>query len=432
MSETELAISYRTRRALAEPGGETPFGAQHYSYAAVKRRFCDCLARHRHPFREIDRPEIYPVPRSRLNDVVHLQFKPFEEIRLLRGAPNVAHVAWEFERLPTGADFRLGDPRHETPLQDARHMLGLVDEIWVGSQFTRKTLAAAGLGACVVAPAPIPTPSRPRGRWAGARDAADDAARLTTIEASPLTRHTLRAWREAGRSPQARPLAEAIASYERVALLVASVGDRRKNLPAAALGFTQGARGARACLVLKLVVEPGAFHALQMAYAQLWMRFAELELSLDDQECPDVFLVPDRLDEAQMRALTGCAHFYLCSAFAEGQNLPLLEAMAQGAAPISVDHTAMADYIDAGDAFVIGRRRARAPMAFAAAYGLEGLEIDACGVEDVADAVGAALAASAAEARDKAQAAYLNVRKSYAPEAVYRIVAGRLARLRGA
>ena len=431
MSEVELAISYRTRRALAEPGREIPFGAAHYSYGAVKRRFCDCLTRHLHPFREIDRPEIYPLRRARLNRVAHLQFKPFEEIRLLRGVANIAHVAWEFERLPVAEAFRLGDPRRDLPLHDARHMLGLVDEVWTGSHFTAKVLAAAGLPQVVFAPAPIPTPSRFRSRWlrpAGPAGGAQESAALRGVEASPLTRHTMRAWSQGERAPEAAPLAEAIAPYERVGLMVASAGDRRKNLPAALLGFTLGARGRKACLILKLVIDDSEASAVQLAFAQLWTRFDELEQALTDQEFPDVFVVLDRLGEAGMAALYDAAHVYLCCAFAEGQNLPLLEAMARGVTPVSARHTAMADYIDDDNAFVIPHQRMRAPLAFPAAYGLEDLDLDACAVEAVAEGVARALEAGVAQMRDKAQAAYLAVRRTYAPEAVYPLIAGRLAR----
>ena len=431
MAEAELAISYRTRRALAEPSREVPFGAAHYSYGWVKRRFCDCLTRHRHPFREIDRPEIYPARRGRLNVAAHLQFKPFDEIRLLRGAVNIAHVAWEFERLPTAEAFRIGDPRRALPLFDARHMLGLVDEIWTGSHFTARTLAAAGLTHVVVAPAPIPTPSHFRSRWLrpdGPAGGARELAALQAVEASPLTRHTMRAWRQGERAPEAAALTQAIAPYERVGVMVASAGDRRKNLPAALLGFTLGARGHSACLILKLVVDDSEASALPLAFAQLWTRFDELERTLTDQEFPDVFVVLERLGEDGMQALYDLAHVYLCCAFAEGQNLPLLEAMARGAAPISVRHTAMADYIDDDDAFVIAHERIRAPLAFTTAYGLENLDIDAASVEAVADAVAQALGASAADMREKAEAAYLAVRRAYAPEAVYPLIAGRLAR----
>ena len=52
------------------------------------------------------------------------------------------------------------------------------------------------------------------------------------------------------------------------------------------------------------------------------------------------------LSEAQMTALYSLADFYLCTSVAEGQNLPLLEAMAHGTVPVTTANTAMLDYID--------------------------------------------------------------------------------------
>ena len=57
-----------------------------------------------------------------------------------------------------------------------------------------------------------------------------------------------------------------------------------------------------------------------------------------------------------MSALYCIADFYICTSAAEGQNLPLLEAMAHGSVPVSTGNTAMADYITADNAFQIAER----------------------------------------------------------------------------
>jgi glycosyltransferase involved in cell wall biosynthesis len=66
-----------------------------------------------------------------------------------------------------------------------------------------------------------------------------------------------------------------------------------------------------------------------------------------------VYFTTDFIPEDLKYDLLGLFHFYVCASRAEGQNLPLQEAMAMGLVPISVNNTAMADYISADNAFVI-------------------------------------------------------------------------------
>ena len=63
------------------------------------------------------------------------------------------------------------------------------------------------------------------------------------------------------------------------------------------------------------------------------------------------------LTEEEMTLLYDAADFYLCTSIAEGQNLPLLEAMARGVVPVTTRTTAMLDYIDAENAVVIETER---------------------------------------------------------------------------
>jgi glycosyltransferase involved in cell wall biosynthesis len=60
--------------------------------------------------------------------------------------------------------------------------------------------------------------------------------------------------------------------------------------------------------------------------------------------CDRIVITSQFLTDDEMSAMYGAADFYLCTSVAEGQNLPLLEAMAHGVVPVTPDHTAMSDY----------------------------------------------------------------------------------------
>ena len=100
-----IYYSHRTRKALAEGRSYLPLGFAHYSYGTVCRKFLDVFREGGLEAQELLMPEIYPspahlFPSNALARPLHIAFKPYEEIRLLKGAANVAHVAWEFDRLP--------------------------------------------------------------------------------------------------------------------------------------------------------------------------------------------------------------------------------------------------------------------------------------------------------------------------------------------
>ena len=74
----------------------------------------------------------------------------------------------------------------------------------------------------------------------------------------------------------------------------------------------------------------------------------------------------------ELNALYELTDFYLCTSHAEGQNFPLQEAMALGVVPISVRHTAMADYITTGNAIVLESEAQALPPSVARKYALSG------------------------------------------------------------
>ena len=90
--------------------------------------------------------------------------------------------------------------------------------------------------------------------------------------------------------------------------------------------------------------------------------------------CERVLLTTDALSRAEMDCLYEAAAFYVCTSNAEGQNLPLIEAMGHGVVPVSVNHTAMRDYVTPENAIVIPSRSGPFTMRLTLRYGLYGLK----------------------------------------------------------
>jgi hypothetical protein len=141
-----LYYSVRTRHALTRQFSQLPLGLPHYSYGIVSQKFITLLADMGIGTIELTMPEIYPShcsigPRKpNTPRPVHLMFKAFDEIRLLKGVYNIAHVAWEYNRLPSFDRLPKFHPKRSHPLNDYVYALSLVDEVWVGCSFTRDTL----------------------------------------------------------------------------------------------------------------------------------------------------------------------------------------------------------------------------------------------------------------------------------------------------
>jgi glycosyltransferase involved in cell wall biosynthesis len=301
---------------------------------------------------DVPRPEIYTAPVSRpflTRNCCHLIFKPAEWIRLLKGARNIACVAWEFEKLIAP------QKRGPHPFHDMRHMLTLADEVWTPCEFTRQVFRANGIPSVHRIPAPIPVPSSPvpirfpeippeldRVPWINLRVGFGryrDIAHLSPSQPHRLSDIFLDHY--GGRQPQ-------------VFVCVLNPHDLRKNLTALIGGFLEfHSENPNSVLLLKLVVDNTSDRLDNVLTGVLPLRISNYEL-IDSNA---IWLATAYLSEPVLAYLYRLSSAYLCASLAEGQNLPLQEAMASGLLPISPRHTAMLDYISEGNALIIRSER---------------------------------------------------------------------------
>jgi glycosyltransferase involved in cell wall biosynthesis len=202
----------------------------------------------------------------------------------------------------------------------------------------------------------------------------------------------------------------------RVYLSVFNPGDFRKNAEKILRGFATFAdEHPEAVLIVKLVIDN---ERPTLAVAQqhtLLPKFREETLVRSN----NVIFISAFLDDDDMGRLYGLSDHYVCLSVGEGQNLPLCEAMGHGVVPISVSHTAMADYIDPSLALVVPSTRTWLALAEASRWSVEG-RVDGfdCTEQDYLCALEESLALSPLQLGAMAQAAHCRALEQFSPSAV--------------
>jgi glycosyltransferase involved in cell wall biosynthesis len=324
-------------------------GRQHYSYEIARGKFETALRYLDLAIHDIPRPEIYAAPVSRQflsGNCCHLIFKPAEWIRLLKGVRNIACVAWEFDKLTAPAT---AGPRH--PFTDMRRMLTLPDEVWTPCEFTRRVFKANGIPNVHRVPAPISVPSAP----ASIRfpDIPPELDKIPWIK----LRIGFGRYSDINRSVpnQSSRISDIILDGcgdhpPQIILAILNPHDLRKNLSALIGGFLEfHSEHPDWLLLLKLVVDNTNDRLENVLAGIMSTRISGYEL-IDSE---GIWLTTAFVPEPLLADLYRLSCAYLCTSLAEGQNLPLQEAMAWGLVPITPRHTAMLDYITGDNAVII-------------------------------------------------------------------------------
>ncbi len=358
---------------------------------------------------------------------VHVAFKPYEEFRLLKGAANVAHVAWEFDKMPSFAELPFDHPRRDNVLNDYVHVMDMASEIWVGCEYTKAVFEAHGLKRVQVLPAPIATAQDEEN---------DEAAGMYKIGCLEFTRKAMTECIDSTGAPRLDNSTmfradDCRAAGGRVFFSVFNPGDPRKNVAALLLGFQEYLRRSKRndLLIVKLVLD-GSPQSLRNALAkQLPKYFEYAGIPISFVDCANILLVPGHLSVEELGGLYRAADFYVCTSAAEGQGLPVQEAMAAGLVPISSAETAMADYIKPGHAIVMQAKSAHIPLQVSSAYGLWGLSWRLVDHHEVMRALQLAAEMPQDEYTRRSRAARQFIQKEYGFDAVRKKLLRRLKEL---
>lgn len=329
-------------------------GRAHYSYRAVRDKFCSMFDSQGQPWVDLKHPEIYRdfnLKETAFNSFsskkVHIAFKPTQYLRTAGGFLNIAHIAWEFDQIRSKY---ASDP--VLPCSDDLRMLKAFDQVWVGCSFTRNVLQQHNIKNIHVIPAPCEVPAR----YLLSRGVEEYSSRLDKIKKTQIkcwpvsirnhgfmySQHSLD-----NRSTDLTHVIQRVKGNGGLAFLqILNPHDNRKNLK-------------------KLIKAFHAFHhdnpntilILKFTSPEKNERVYEiLRWFLGDSHALDahgVYFTTDYIPEPLKFEFFSLFDFYMSPSRAEGQNLPLQEAMAAGIVPITTDNTAMSDYISEENSVII-------------------------------------------------------------------------------
>ena len=399
-------------------------GTPHYSYRFAEQKFLGCLAELNIGSQFLAMPEYFSAPTSYAELpsyaglYIHLIFRSTEEIRILKSAYNIACYAWEF---PFIKDTTL---EGEHPFLNQKRMLMLCNEIWVPCEYTKGVLDAHGLENVYVIPAPIAD----RGTVKPKR--AEILGRLGYLSAQPFIVNFLGNG-SAGRSNGSVPLYAAFAGrdipFERkVFLSIFNPEDFRKNLDALVRGFDffQQQTGRHDLLIIKALTSTDRFD-LKQVVGNVMLRKLEPGSAIDNS---NILVINALLSHDDLTLLYELADFYICTSIAEGQNLPLQEAMMQSIVPVTTRNTAMLDYVDGDNAVVIAtERRKNSCEHLAGNIAGKPYDVEVCTAKNVACALNIASRLNETMYRRMAEAARSKILDRYSHSSVGPLIAARLA-----
>lgn len=416
MSDAQ-AICYSSTTA-----GEGPhqLGSPHYSYRFAEEKFLRCLMGMEIPVHRVAMPEYYSaaaaydgLPRWGGRHV-HLIFRSTASIRILKSGYNIVCYAWEFPFIKDGS------LEGEHPFLDQRRMLALCDEIWVPCSYTKEVLERHGLRNVHTIPAPIfvsPQVKLPR---------RETLARIGHLDTMPLFVNFLGSGSSGhdGYRPFYTTVGTSTPRPRRIYLSVFNPEDFRKNLDGMVRGFDAFLQSGRDDLLIIKALTAADRFSLEQVVRDVMVNKLARGSSFGTE---NILVFNAYLSEDAMTMLYDLADFYLCTSIAEGQNLPLLEAMARGAVPVTTRTTAMLDYIDDENAIVIEtERRLNTNEHLAGNVAGKPYDVDICTPRQVVAALDASAALDDARYARLSAAACARVKDGYTSAKLAPLIAARL------
>jgi glycosyltransferase involved in cell wall biosynthesis len=209
-----------------------------------------------------------------------------------------------------------------------------------------------------------------------------------------------------------------------VYLTILNPEDFRKNIDPLLRAFTYFSRQNPDAFLLVKVLTSSARYSLGEVIADVLPNKMDSGTAI---ECSNIWFFNDYLNDQSMTSLYQLSDFYLCASICEGQNLPLLEAMALGCVPITTRNTAMLDYINSENAIIVESREVNNDIRhLAGAVADRAFTISKSDVQDILNALVTSADMSEQEYMEKSTLARSAVKEQFSPETVMRRVRKRL------
>lgn len=275
--------------------------------------------------------------------VIHLSVAPWDSMRLLIPADkNIAHLSWEqtsFAGSIFGEEFGV----------NMINTLKTFDQVWGCADFVTDGLKKNGICNAITFPTPICSAVPRTGEI---RKLEPELYKVSEQVFSPFLfqgpgsgiHNSFDSLAEDGYYRLMEILRKKRdKKNKQIALFVTqgNPGDTRKGLFNLMLGFSMfsASYGKNAFLIVKTPPRSRLMILNELgAHANDFIRWGWWGSK-------NIIFVPSNLSDDAQKELYGLADYYICSPIAEGQNVPLQEAIQCGCYPISPVHTAMAEYL---------------------------------------------------------------------------------------
>jgi glycosyltransferase involved in cell wall biosynthesis len=353
-------------------------GSTNYSYGFSLKGFLLGLDAMGLPYDIITNPEYTADIRKQSFSGcnLHFAFYPPDAPRLLKGAYNILVMAWEFERLR-----RPYEQLNHHAFGDPVLMLNRADEVWMVSSFGTDAVRKSGVESVYTVPSPVLSGvvNQPRPALPQIETMFRAASHLEGIEWIPLAivpglQSVVSQEAQRRRTSLRTIIVENLGDQSPMFFLaVFNIYDYRKQLKPVLDAFVRLAK-----------VRPNVYLLLKVSFVHraigdLNEFMLRHQINDPSEMAPPlvsdrIWMTADVLSREELTHLYDLSTFYVSTPHGEGQNLPLLEAMGRGVVPVSVDHTAMRDYISPETGIVVRSTRQPFNLRLRERYGMNDID----------------------------------------------------------
>ena len=305
------------------------WGHAHYSYGFALDSFKKTISNTDKVMGVLSYPFNNAVVNSTIrksNRAVQISFLPPDVALIAPRAFNICTFAWEFDRLPGKSEERNGIFK-----KDYAKTLKSFDAVLTLSSYSQETLASYGIDSHVL-------PSAVERKPVDQDETIDDLAcyELSTSENYYSNHNSI-------------PLGSLLENteYSQRFLYILNPHDIRKNFGNLVTAFVKFREDyPDAILILKMTAQGDLGKLQQTAFRREFPVF-------EDTLFENVYFIPQKLTDSKLQMLMESCEKYVSPSRAEGQNLPLCEAMVSDRICIAPDHTSMKDYINHDSAIIL-------------------------------------------------------------------------------
>lgn len=306
------------------------WGYAHYSYGFALDSFKSVAEKSDNVLHTFQYPFNVPRARSHIRPIakpVHVSFLPPDVALAIPGAFNICVFAWEFDKIPKKSKERDGIFK-----KDYEHELKGFNAVITLSTYAQETLKKYGINSYVL-------PSATMKPLNVENENIDDLVCYPLSTVSNFYKG----------DGVTKTLAEVFedSPYEQRFLYILNPHDIRKNFGNLVTAFKRFVEdNPKATLILKMTAQGDLTKLQQTAFRREFPSF-------DETTFENVYFIPQRLSEPELQCLMQSCETYVSPSRAEGQNLPLCEAMYSGRITIAPDHSSMSDFVDASSTILL-------------------------------------------------------------------------------